>query len=116
MTSPLVYDKTASLPSAKLWLQDDDGTLVNFASGYTFVFKIGNRGSAAILTKSSGITGATGAGAEPTGTPNITIVWDDAEFSTKTPGSYAWQLTATATSGGKDWVFKGPFQILDVIT
>jgi hypothetical protein len=116
MSSPLRYHKTASLPSSKLWLLDDDNTLIDLSTGYTFSFKIGANGSTAIVTKTSGLTGAAGAGAEPDGTPNITIVWDDAELGSEAPGQYVWQLTATATSGGKDRVFDGVFEILDVIT
>jgi hypothetical protein len=116
MNNPLRYHKTASLPSAELWLQDDDGTVIDFSTGYTFSLKIGNKGSAAILTKTSGITGAAGSGTEPTGTANVTVAWDDAELASETPGSYTWQLTCTATSGGKDRVFEGTFQIIDVIT
>jgi hypothetical protein len=40
----------------------------------------------------------------------------DAELASETPGNYLWQLTATATSGGRDRVFEGQFQIIDVIT
>jgi hypothetical protein len=112
----LRYHKTASLPSIEMWIQDDDGTLIDFSTGYTFSFKVGHRGSAAIVTITSGITGAAGAGAEPDGTPNVTIAPADAQFGSQTPGTYTWQLTCTATSGGKDRVFEGQFQIIDVIT
>jgi hypothetical protein len=116
MSNTLRYHTTASLPSSELWLLDDDGTLIDFATGYTFSLKIGHKGSAAILTKTTGITGATGAGVEPTGTANIVVAWDDAEFGSKTPGPYTWQLKCTATSGGKDRVFEGRFELMDVIT
>jgi hypothetical protein len=56
--STLRYHKTAERPSAELWLEDIDGTLIDFASGYTFSLKIGNKGSTALLTKTSGITGS----------------------------------------------------------
>lgn len=109
----ITYKKTADRPALKLWLLDDDGTLIDFSSGYTFVFKLGNTGQAALLTKSSGITGAAGSGTEPSGTPNVTVTWIAGELAV-TPGGYSWDLTAT--SSGLDRVFFGKIQILDVIT
>jgi hypothetical protein len=111
--STLRYHKTAERPSAELWLLDDDGTLVDFSTGYTFSLKIGVKGSTALLTKTSGITGAAGAGAEPTGTPNVSVAWSAGELNL-TPARYVWQLTAT--SSALDRVFEGTFEILDVIT
>lgn len=113
MTTTLRYAKSAERPALKLWLLDDDGSLIDFSSGYTFSFKIGQVGSAALLDKSSGISGATGAGTEPTGTPNVTVTWTAGELSL-TPGTYTWQLTATTS--GLDRVFQGSIVILDVVT
>jgi hypothetical protein len=111
--STLRYHKTPERPSAELWLEDIDGTLIDFASGYTFSLKIGNKGSTALLTKTSGITGAAGAGSEPSGTPNVVIAWTAGELAL-TAGRYTWQLTAT--SSALDRVFEGSFEVLDVIT
>jgi hypothetical protein len=113
MPSKLTYRSTAERPAAKLWVFDDDGTLIDFSSGYTFVFKIGVVGSAALLSKSTGITGAAGAGVEPTGTPNVTVTWSAGELAL-TPGDYGWQLTATTSS--LDRVFFGDFKITGTIT
>lgn len=113
MSTSLRYYKNAERPEVKLWLVDDDGTLIDFSSGYTFSFKIGNVGSTALLTKTSGITGAAGVGVEPTGTPNVTVTWAAGELAIA-PGSYAWQLTCTTTS--LDRVFSGTFKIQDTIT
>lgn len=113
MSQKLSYHSTADRPAAELWLFDDDGTLIDFSSGYTFSFKIGKPGSAALLTKTSSITGAAGAGTEPDGTPNVTVTWSAGELAL-TPGSYVWQLTATNSS--LDRVFSGPFVVLDVVT
>lgn len=112
-TQTLRYRRTAERPSLQLWLLDDDGTLIDLSSGYTFELKVGVTGSAALLTKTSGITGAVGAGIEPTGTPNATVAWSAGELDI-TPGTYDWQLTATTASA--DRVFTGLFQVLDVIT
>lgn len=106
------YYATAERPVLKLWLLDDDGTLVDFSSGYTFVAKIGVRGETALLTKSSGITGAAGAGAEPTGTPNVTVTWSAGELNLAA-GEYTFQLTATTSS--LDRVYSDRIQIIDVV-
>lgn len=107
------YYKTAERPSLELWLVDDAGDLIDLSSGYTFSLKIGEPGSAALLTKTSGITGAAGAGTEPDGTPNVTVAWTAGELAL-TPGVYVAQLTATTSSLDRVWTF--PIQILDVIT
>lgn len=109
----LAYYRTADRPDIRLWLLDDDGTLVDFSSGYTFAFKIGIRGQAADLSKTTGITGAAGAGTEPTGTPNATISFDAGELDALTAGRYYWQLRAT--TGGLDRVYQGVLEISDVI-
>lgn len=109
----ITYYRTSDLPALKLWVFDDDDSLINFASGWTFVLKIGAPGSAALVTKSSGITGAAGAGVEPSGTPNITVTWTAGELNLAA-GAYSLQLTAT--SGGLDRVFTTPVLIVDVVT
>lgn len=112
MAHQFTYHRSAERPSAKLWVFDDSGTLVDF-DGYTFSFKIGVPGQTALLTKTSNITGATGAGTEPTGTPNVVIEWADGELDIA-PGMYTWQLTCT--SSAVDRVFEGSFKILETIT
>lgn len=107
------YHKSAERPSLEMWLYDDDGTLIDFSSGFTFSLKIGTPGSTALLTKTTGISGAAGSGSEPTGTANVTVAWSAGDLDL-TPGSYTWQLTATTTS--LDRVFSGAFTVLDVIT
>lgn len=113
MTKRLQYHTTAERPSVSMWLQDDDGSLIDFSTGYTFSLKVGTPGSAAVLTKTTGIVGAAGAGVEPTGTPNITVAWSTGELAIS-PGIYTWQLTAT--SGGTDRLFEGTIRIDPVIT
>jgi hypothetical protein len=106
------YHSTADRPALELWLFDDDGTLLDFSSGYTFVFKIGTPGATALLTKSSGIAGAAGSGVEPSGTPNVVITWSAAELAIAA-GNYVGQLTATTSS--LDRVFTFPFTITSVV-
>ncbi len=109
MSGPLRYYQGAERPALKLWLQDDDGTLIDFATGYTFELKIGLVGQAALLTKTAGIVGAAGTGVEPTGTPNVTVSWTSGELAI-TVGAYSWQLKAT--TGGLDRYFGGVFHVL----
>lgn len=110
----LKYFRTAERPALEFWLTDDDDNLINFASGYTFTFKLGTPGEAATFTKTTGITGAAGVGTEPSGTPNVTITFTAAELDSLTIGSTRWQLTATTS--GLDRFFQGGIEIRDVIT
>lgn len=114
MSSDLNLYRTAERPDVRLWLLDDDDTLINFASGYTFVFKLGQPGSAATFTKSTGITGAAGAGVSPSGTPNVVVTFTAAELDALTIGSTTWQLRATTTS--LDRLYQGRLTVHDVIT
>lgn len=112
--SVVIY-KTAERPSLSLWWRDSNAALIDFSSGYTWSFKIGYIGSAAVFTKTSGITGAAGAGVEPSGTPNVVIAFTAAELDSLTPvRNIPYQLTAT--TGGLSRVFEGVCQIRGVIT
>jgi hypothetical protein len=99
------YFSTAERPALKIWWHDDDGSLIDFSTSYTFSLVIG------ALTKTTNITGAAGAGTNPTGTPNITIAWSPGEIATiGAAGAYTARLTATTSSA--DRVFSFPFQLL----
>jgi hypothetical protein len=113
MIPTLTYHATAARPAAELWLLDDDGSLIDFSSGYTFTLRVGAKDEAAILTKTTGITGAAGAGVEPTGTPNVVITWTAGELDI-VRAAHWFQLTAT--TGGLPRVFEGRLIILHVIT
>lgn len=108
----LTYKRGAALPNAELWLYDDDETSLDLSSGYTFEFKIGALGAAAVLEKTTGITGAAQAGVRPTGTPACTINWAAGDLDIPA-GRYVWELIAT--SGGEDRFFHGTFTILATI-
>lgn len=110
----IILYKTAELPDLQLWLTDDDGALIDFSTGYTFVFKIGSPGKAAQVTKSTGIVGAAGSGTELSGTPNITIAFTAAELDTIARNKYTGQLRAT--TGGKDRLFQFAVEVRDVVT
>lgn len=111
----LRYFRTAERPDIKLWLLDDAGNLIDFSTGYTFAFKVGDPGSTAVFTKTSGITGAAGSGTQTSGTPNITISFTAGELdSVPTTRSYTWQLKATTSS--LDRIYQGKITFSDVIT
>jgi hypothetical protein len=100
------YFANAERPTLRLTWYDDDDNLIDFSSGYTWSLKVGNPGSAALLTKTSGITGAATA-------PNVTIAWTAGELNL-TPGTYTYQLTATTSA--LDRTMTGQIQILDVVS
>lgn len=110
------YYRTAERPDVRLWLTDSAGNLVDLSAGYTFELKLGNPGSAATLTKSSGLTGAAGAGVEPTGTPNLVVSLTSAEFDGLTPGTTTLQIRARLTAATADRFWQCSFVIHDVIT
>lgn len=109
----IAYEVAAERPLLRIWWQDDDGDLIDFSSGYTFTVKVGQLGSAAALTKTSGITGSAGSGVPGDGTCNVEIAWSAGELAL-TPGQYTLQITAT--TGGLDRVAVFPFELRPVIT
>jgi hypothetical protein len=113
----ITYYNAAENP-IKLWLRDPtlatNGGLVDFSIGsWTFVFKLGHAGAAALLTKSSGLVGAAGVGVEPTGTPNFVATPTADEFLALS-GLMMYQVRATSASA--DEFFQGQIQMLQVIT
>lgn len=117
MAGTIHYYKTAERPSITMWWQADDGSLIDFSTGYTFTFKLGTTlGSAATFTKTTGINGAAGAGTSPTGTPNVVIGFIAGELDNVPAGYYTWQLRATATTGTLDRISQGTFVMHDVLT
>ena len=89
------------------WL-DADGNVRNFASGWTFEFKLGTIGQTALLTKTTNITGAA------TG-PNVTINFAVDELVV-VAGSYTGQLRARRTSDNKDLYTQFAMDIKAVVT
>lgn len=90
MSARLSYNRGVTSPSARLWIYDDDGTLIDL-TGATLSAKIGARGSAPKTTKSSGVTGTLGAGTEPDGVPNLSITWSGSDLDIA-PGIYLLQI------------------------
>jgi hypothetical protein len=92
----LLFSAHAEDPGPGVWWRSRAGALIDF-TGYTFVAKITD-GVTSLVTKTTGITGAAGAGSAPDGTPNIAIDWAADELDI-TPGEYTLELTPT--SGGR---------------
>lgn len=107
------YYRTAERPDLKFWLQDDAGALVDL-SAHTLQFKLGRPGAAAVLTKTSGVTGAAGSGVEPSGVPNLVVSFTSGELDALATGSLIWQIKATLSGADRFW--QGDFVLHDVIT
>jgi hypothetical protein len=113
-TPAITLYRTAERPDVRMWLRDDTGALLDLSSSYTFELKLGTAGSAATFTKTSGFTGAVGAGIEPTGTPNLVLTFTAADLDAVPVALSAGQIKAT--TGGKDRFFTFSVLVKDVIT
>lgn len=90
-----VYIQGSDLPDLGLEWRDANGSIIDYSSGHTFVVKVGVPGSTALITKSTGITGAATA-------PNVTITWaTSGELNTLTPGIYDADVAATRVADSK---------------
>lgn len=94
------YTQGADLPDLTVDWYDDQGALINFVTGYTFVLKVW-KPSGTQFTKSTGFTGATTA-------PNLTVGWSvTGELNTLPPGSWLLQIVATRIADGKNRYLEG---------
>lgn len=95
--SQWIYRADAELPSFAVAWYDNTGTLINFASGYTFELKLVNQSTGTVtLTKTTGITGAATS-------PNVTVAWAAGELAV---AAAAYRVHLTATTGGADRMFR----------
>jgi hypothetical protein len=100
----------ADLPDTRIEWKDGDGNVIDFSSGHTFVLKAGTPGTAADMTKSTGITGAATS-------PNITIAWATSnELNTLAAGVYSLHLVATRVVDSKQRVLEGSLTVKPAIT
>lgn len=84
----------SELPDDAFDWTDAQGDLIDFSSGWTFSVEVGFPGQDAVLTKTSGITGAATS-------PNITISWAAGELGDPlTAGS--WPGWIIATNAGRE--------------
>lgn len=112
------YKRTAERPALEFWIRDAANNLIDFTTGYTFVFKLGAIGGAAVFTKSAGIVGAAGSGDDRTGVPNVTVTFSAGELAALPAKVYSWQITATNGSGDRVYPLgdSSIFRLYDVIT
>jgi len=89
------YYEGAEYPNVEVTWLDSDGAVINFSSGWTFTVRIGQAGQAAIVTKTTGITGGAVA-------PNLVVSWSADELDTLTPDTYAMDVIARETATNKD--------------
>lgn len=92
-------------PDVPMWLRDSAKNLLDFSTGYTFEFSLGQPDVVATFFKTTGITGAAGSGVGPTGVPNLTLTFTAGERDNLTPGTTTWQVNAR--TGGKDRFWQG---------
>jgi hypothetical protein len=102
------YTIGAELPDTAITWTDESGNLINFSSGWTFTVKVGDQGKTALLTKSTGITGAAAA-------PNLTIAWAAGELDGVGSGAWACQVTAHNTASAKDRIRTFSIKLLPAI-
>lgn len=112
---PMRYGRGATRPDLNLWLYDDDGKLIDFSTGFTFVLRIGDRGYPAKKEKTTGFVGGPGTGNEDLegSDPNLRIQWAVGDLDI-TPGEYTFQLNADS-GGSNPRYFFDDFEILDVV-
>lgn len=90
------YIKGAALPNFTDTWEDENGTPIDFSSGYTFSGKMFDPTRQVLwFTKTTGFTGSAG-------TNNLAVAWDVNELNI-TPGDYIFYITATRTSDSKKW-------------
>lgn len=90
------YIQGADIPDLTVTWYDQNGNLIDFSTGWTFALKIGNPGSTALVTKTTGIAGAAT-------DPNVTVTWaTSGELNTLATGTYAGHLKATRSSDSKE--------------
>lgn len=96
MAQRWTYRQDQEVPSFAVTWKDRDGTIINFATGYTFQVLLVNALTGTIaLTKTTNITGAATS-------PNVTVAWPTGELNIAAGYYY---LHLRATTGGADRLF-----------
>jgi hypothetical protein len=91
----MIFEHTlgSELPDDAFEWTDAQNSLINFSTGWTFQVVVGFPNQTAVLTKTTGITGAATA-------PNVTISWADGELDDPlTAGTWPGWISATNTAG-----------------
>jgi len=105
MTTIPRFVQGADLPDLTIPWTDTNGAVIDFSTGYTFTLKIGKPPDPAVLTITSGISGAATL-------PNITVAWAvSGALDSLAPGRWTGHLIATRTSDGKKRPMQFDFEI-----
>lgn len=107
------YRATSENLPIRLWWRDDTGQLINLSTYDSFEVEI-QSGGVEHFAKTTGITGAAGSGASPTGTPNLVITWVDGDFDTVPVGAH--KLVIRAIDAGLELSHEFDFELLQDIT
>lgn len=96
-----MYIQDQELPAMSFDWYDGNGALIDFSTGHTFAALVCLASTTtALTTKITGITGTATS-------PNVTVDWVTADFSTLTAGKeYVVYLRARRTSDSKDRYFR----------
>lgn len=89
-----VYRQDQEEPAFAVDWRDHDNQTIDFSTGYTFQVKLSKGvGTAATVTKTSGITGSATS-------PNVTIAWASGELNID-PGEYIVFIKAVSVAGDR---------------
>jgi hypothetical protein len=91
------------------WTDPTTDLPYDFSSGFTFTVKIGQKGAAAEVTKTTGITGAASS-------PNIVIVWaTTGDLNDLEPGTHVLQIEATRSSDTRSLFMQDSITIVEAV-
>jgi hypothetical protein len=103
------YEIGEELDDVKIsWPNPETGEPRDFSTGWTFEFKVGVLDSVAVLTKTTGITGAATF-------PNITIAFAADELNIAA-ATYVGQIKCRRTADSKDLIQQFDFPVTRVVT
>lgn len=104
------YLQGAELPDLTVEWTTYTGAAIDFTSGWSFTARLGYPGSAALVTKTAGITGAAVL-------PNLTVSWAAGELDAVPPDTdLRLQIVARHTASSKDRALLVPFVVSKAIT
>lgn len=103
------YIEGADLPDMAITWYDNNDSLIDFSSGYSFTLKIGKPGVTALVTKTTGIGGFATA-------PNVVVGWSTTdELNSLSADVYSALLVATRTADGKERLMMFEFVVVRTV-
>lgn len=101
----LTYHRGDELPAWVATIELNGSTATDLSSGYTFSLEVKQGSSAAVLTKTTNITGAAGS--------IVTVAWASNDLDIAA-GTYRAVLTVTRTSDSSEFTIEDRLTILGV--